>query len=90
MRFDTGASIQTARTSSETRLATHVKTTTHKILPAPRRWLVMDHPDPLEAESDEDAIAVSQWSADARALAIGNESRQEWIVFDGDTIPVTQ
>jgi len=50
----------------------------------------MDRPDPLKANSEADTIAVSQWTDRANAIVIGNESREEWIVFDGDAVPVTQ
>ena len=36
-------------------------------------------PDPLEADSVEDAVIVSQWR-NSQAIAMGNESKEEWII----------
>lgn len=35
--------------------------------------------DPLEADSVEDAVIVSQWR-NSQAIAMGNESKEEWII----------
>lgn len=43
--------------------------------------------DPLEAEDTDRAIAVSGWTGD-RAIAIGDESKEEWLIFDGDLLDV--
>lgn len=45
--------------------------------------------DPFEAPSDRKAIAVSEWSA-GRTIAIGDESQEEWLIYDGETMEPTQ
>lgn len=43
--------------------------------------------DPLEADSTQEAVAVSQWR-NSQALAIGEKASEEWLTFDGDAVPV--
>jgi hypothetical protein len=38
-----------------------------------------ERPDPLEAESNREAIIVSQWR-NSQAVAMGDESKEEWII----------
>lgn len=50
--------------------------------------LPVPNPDPPEtpkADTIADTVAISTWTGD-RAIAIGNEGRMEWLVFDGDCV----
>lgn len=40
-------------------------------------------PDRLRAENSKKAIAVSAWTG-KRSIVIGDETKEEWITFDGE------